>query len=106
MVLAETIEVSENNTLYKNETITNDILETLKNEETLVDICVYKTKKYYNADFETPNDESLENEVSKKSNKKKFNVFETVSILDTKIMKDGKQIVIDGDGFTPAGTEI
>ena len=31
---------------------------------------------------------------------------ETVSILDTKIMKDGKQIVIDGDGFTPAGTEI
>ena len=31
---------------------------------------------------------------------------ESVSILDTKIMKDGKQIVIDGDGFTPAGTEI
>ena len=31
---------------------------------------------------------------------------ETVSFLDTKIMKDGKQIVIDGDGFTPAGTEI
>ena len=31
---------------------------------------------------------------------------ETVSFLDTKIMKDGKQIVIDGDGFTPSGTEI
>ena len=31
---------------------------------------------------------------------------ESVSILDTKIMKDGKQIVIDGDGFTPSGTEI
>ena len=37
-----------------------------------------------------------------------YNFFgsETVSILDTKIMKDGKQIVIDGDGFTPSGTEI
>ncbi|MEA1848959.1 hypothetical protein U9K52_08555 [Chryseobacterium sp. MHB01] len=31
---------------------------------------------------------------------------ETVSILDTKIMKDGRQIIIDGDGFVPAGTEI
>lgn len=31
---------------------------------------------------------------------------ETVSFLDTKIMKDGRQIIIDGDGFTPAGTEI
>ena len=31
---------------------------------------------------------------------------ETVSILDTKIMKDGRQIVIGGDGFTPDGTEI
>ena len=64
MVLAETIEVSENTTVYKNETITNEILQILKNEETLVDICVYKTKKYYNADFETSEDESLENEVS------------------------------------------
>ena len=36
----------------------------------------------------------------------KFFGSETVSILDTKIMKDGKQIVIDGDGFTSAGTEI
>ena len=36
----------------------------------------------------------------------KFFGSETVSILDTKIMKDGKQIVIDGDGFTAAGTEI
>ena len=31
---------------------------------------------------------------------------ETVSILDTKIMKDGRQVIIDGDGFTSAGTEI
>ena len=30
----------------------------------------------------------------------------TESFLDTKIMKDGRQIVIDGDGFTAAGTEI
>ena len=36
----------------------------------------------------------------------KFFGSETISILDTKIMKDGKQIVIDGDGFTSAGTEI
>ena len=26
--------------------------------------------------------------------------------LDTKIMKDGKQIVIDGNGYISAGTEI
>lgn len=36
----------------------------------------------------------------------KFFGSESISILDTKIMKDGKQIVIDGDGFTPAGTEL
>lgn len=30
----------------------------------------------------------------------------TESVLDTKIMQDGRQIIIDGDGFTPAGTEI
>ena len=82
MILAETIEVSENNTLYKNETITSDILEILKNEDTLTDICVYKTKKYYNADFETPEEESLENKVSNKSTKKNLNVFETVAILE------------------------
>lgn len=26
--------------------------------------------------------------------------------LDTKILADGRQLVIDGDGFIPAGTEI
>jgi len=26
--------------------------------------------------------------------------------LDTKIMKDGRQIVIDGDGWIPGGTDI
>ncbi len=82
MVLAETIEVSENNKIYKNETITNDILQILKNEEALVDIYVYKTKKYYNADFETSEDESLENEVSNKYNNKKLSVLETVAILE------------------------
>ena len=82
MILAEDIEVSENITIYKNETITNDILQFLKNEEILVDIYVYKTKKYYNADFETPEVESLENEVSNKFNKKILSVFETVAILE------------------------
>jgi putative nucleotidyltransferase with HDIG domain len=80
MVLAETIEVSENTTVYKNETITNEILQILKHEDTLVDICVYKTKKYYNPDFETSEDESLE--VSNKYNNKKLSVFETVTILE------------------------
>lgn len=28
------------------------------------------------------------------------------SVLDTKIMSDGRQEVIDGDGFIPAGTQI
>ena len=82
MVLAETIEVSENNKIYKNETITNDILQILKIEQALVDIYVYKTKKYYNADFETSEDESLENEVSNKYNNKKLSVLETVAILE------------------------
>lgn len=26
--------------------------------------------------------------------------------LDTKIMEDGRQIIIDGDGFIKAGTEV
>ena len=82
MVLAETIEVSENIRIYKNETITNDILQVLKSDENLIDIYVYKTKKYYNADFETSEDESLENEVSNKNNTKKLSVFETVTILE------------------------
>lgn len=30
----------------------------------------------------------------------------TVSELDTKIMDDGRQIVIDGCGFIPAGYEL
>ena len=29
-----------------------------------------------------------------------------VSILDTKITEDGKQVVIDGDGYIPAGYEV
>ena len=38
----------------------------------------------------------------------KLNFFgaETGGILDTKIMKDGRQIVIDGDGWIPGGTDI
>ena len=31
---------------------------------------------------------------------------EISNTLDTKIMEDGRQIVIDGDGFVKAGTEI
>lgn len=27
-------------------------------------------------------------------------------VLDTKIMRDGRQIVIDGNGFIPAGYEL
>ena len=29
-----------------------------------------------------------------------------VSVLDTKIMENGKQIVIDGDGYIPSGYEV
>lgn len=31
---------------------------------------------------------------------------EIVSVLDTKIMKDGRQVVIDGDGYISAGFEV
>jgi hypothetical protein len=31
---------------------------------------------------------------------------EMEDVIDTKIMKDGRQIVIDGNGFIKAGTEI
>lgn len=33
----------------------------------------------------------------------KFYGNEMETILDTKILKDGNQVVIDGDGFIPAG---
>ena len=29
-----------------------------------------------------------------------------VSVLDTKILEDGRQLVIDGDGYFPAGYEV
>jgi len=37
-----------------------------------------------------------------------FNYFgnKVTEMLDTKIMEDGRQIVIDGNGFIPAGYEI
>ena len=31
---------------------------------------------------------------------------EVESVLDTKIMQDGRQLVIDGDGFIPSGYEV
>ena len=61
MILGETIKISDKTTLSKNDTITNDILEMFKNDESIDEVCVYKTKKYYNADFENPDDESVEN---------------------------------------------
>ncbi len=29
-----------------------------------------------------------------------------VAVLDTKILEDGRQLVIDGNGFIPAGYEV
>lgn len=77
MILGETISLSEKTTLSKNDTITNDILEMLQNEGTINELCVYKTKKYYNGAFESPDDEPAENFV----NKKKC-VGDTVDILE------------------------
>ncbi len=31
---------------------------------------------------------------------------EIISVLDTKIMEDGRQLVIDGDGYIPQGYEV
>ena len=77
MILAETIKISEKNTILKNDIITNEILEMLKTEEIVDEISVYKTKKYYNSDFESPEAESLEN-----NDNIKMNVADTVAILE------------------------
>lgn len=65
MILSETIKISEKTTISKNETITDDILNIFKNQENVVEISVFKTKKYYNADFEARDEESFENNNSK-----------------------------------------
>ncbi|BCZ46757.1 HD family phosphohydrolase [Clostridium gelidum] len=84
MILGETINVSEKKILLKNDTITNEILEMLQNKETLEEVCVYKTKKYYNSDFENPENESVENKdyISGYNDKIKINVADTVAILE------------------------
>jgi putative nucleotidyltransferase with HDIG domain len=79
MILAETIEISKNKLIKINESITLELKELLKNQENLDEICVYKTKKYYNSDFETPEKESLEND---SSTKKTPSIGETVSSLE------------------------
>lgn len=79
MVLAEKIEISKDKFIEKNESITVDLLEMLKIQENLAEICVYKTKKYYNSNFEAPDRESLENDDSVK---KHLSIGETVSILE------------------------
>ena len=84
MILGDTINVSEKKILLKNDTITNEILEMLQNKETLDEVCVYKTKKYYNSDFENPENESVENKdsISGYNDKIKINVADTVAILE------------------------
>jgi len=79
MVLAEKIEISKDKFIEKNESITVDLLELLKIQENLAEICVYKTKKYYNSDFEAPDGESLDNDDSVKKN---LSISDTVSILE------------------------
>jgi len=79
MILAETINISEKNSILKNSNITNDILSLLQSEKTIDEICVYKTKKYYNSDFENPDDEFEE---YKNINEKKKSVRDNVDILE------------------------
>ena len=79
MILAEEIEISKNKFTKKNESITIELLKLLKSQEISDDICVYKTKKYYNSNFETPDDKSLE---SDPSSTKTLSTGETVSLLE------------------------
>ena len=74
MILGETIKISEKTTLSKDEPITTDILEMFKNQENMVEITVYKTKKYYNHDFEN-------NQYETSHNKTK-SVSDTVNTLE------------------------
>lgn len=77
MVIAETVEISKNKFIEKNDTVTADLLELLQNQEIINEILVYKTKKYYNPDFETN-----ENFEYTPSFAKTMSVGETVSILE------------------------
>lgn len=76
MVLAESIKIDNNKTLEKNEKIDSSVLELLQNQEVIDAILVYKTKKYYNPEFET------EEEIHTDSNVKTASVADTVSILE------------------------
>lgn len=79
MILAESIKIDNDETIEKNEKIDSNILELFHNQGVLDEVLVYKTKKYYNPDFETNEyEESIHNE----SNSKTMSVAETVSIVE------------------------
>ena len=78
MVLAESIEI-DNKTIQNNIRIDAILLSQLQNQEVFEEILVYKTKKYFNPDFETHEDEES---IHNKSNTKTTTVAETVSILE------------------------
>lgn len=79
MVIAETIQINENKPIEKNSTLTSELLELLHKEEIIDEICIYKTKKYYNPDFENSENETSENNLS---STKRASLCETVSILE------------------------
>lgn len=76
MILAESIKIDKNKTLEKNEKIDSSILQLLQHQEVIDSILVYKTKKYYNPEFET------EEEIQTDSNVKTGSVADTVSVLE------------------------
>ncbi|WP_160684126.1 HD-GYP domain-containing protein [Clostridium sp. C2-6-12] len=79
MVIAQSIEISKNKTIEKDTKIEDTLLKLLQNQETLDEVVVYKTKKYYNPAFETFGDEeSNPNE----ANNRKTTVADTVSIIE------------------------
>lgn len=78
MVLAESIEIGKNKTIEKNEKIDAKLLDLIQNQDVIDEILVYKTKKYYNPDFETHDDDEIHGE----ANQKTMTVAETVSILE------------------------
>lgn len=79
MVLAETIQINKNERIEKNSTLTSELLELLHKEEIIDEICIYKTKKYYNPDFETSENENLENN---RSFTEHVGLAETVSMME------------------------
>lgn len=76
MIVAESIKIDKNKTLEKNEKIDSSVLQILQHQEVIDAILVYKTKKYYNPEFET------EEELQADSNVKTVSVADTVSVLE------------------------